>query len=101
MAALASSQRIASVTKAGKPTVKRIGSALSYRFVRDDKGWRIFVSCEAPAVQSTSNSAMGAVAVDINANHLAVAEIDRFGNLVEFHLIDLHTYGKTTDQARH
>lgn len=51
-AALASSQRVASTTKAGKPTVKRIGSALSYRFVRDVKGWRVFVSCEAAEIPS-------------------------------------------------
>ena len=99
-AALASSQRIASTTRAGKPTVKRIGSALSYRFVRDDKGWRVFVSCEAAPVKTTTRSAIGSIGVDINSNHLAVSELDRFGNLVEFHRIDLHTYGKSTDQAK-
>ncbi len=99
-AALASSQRVASVTKAGKSTVKRIGSALSYRFVRDDKSWRVFVSCEAAPVQTTTKSALGAIAVDINADHLAVSEVDRFGNLVELQRIDLHTYGKTTNQAK-
>lgn len=99
-AALASSQRVASTTKAGKATVKRIGSALSYRFVRDAKGWRVFVSCEAPVVQSISNSAMGAIGVDINADHLAISETDRFGNLVHSIRVDLHTYGKTTNQAK-
>lgn len=99
-AALASSQRIASVTKAGKPTMKRTGSALSYRFVRDNKGWRVFVSCEASPVEQSSNARLGAIGVDINADHLAISETDRFGNLVEFHRIDLHTYGKTTDQAK-
>lgn len=100
LAALASSQRIACTTKAGKPTVKRIGSALSYRFVRDDKGWRVFVSCEAQPVVLTSRSSMGGCGVDINADHLAIAEIDRFGNLVHARRIELNTCGKTTDQAK-
>jgi IS605 OrfB family transposase len=100
LAALASSQRVASTTKADKAIVKRIGSALSYRFVRDAKGWRVFVSCEAAAVQATTKRELGAVGVDINADHLAVAETDRFGNLVCIRRIDLVTYGKTTDQAK-
>jgi IS605 OrfB family transposase len=100
MAALASSQRVASTTKAGKPTMKRIGSALSYRFVRDTKGWRVFVSCEAPTIEQITNAKLGAIGVDINADHLGVSETDRFGNLVQSLPIDLHTYGKTTDQAK-
>lgn len=100
LAALASSQRITSTTQAGLPAVKRIGSALSYRFVRDIKGWRVFVSCESPAVAVTSQKALGALGVDINADHLALSEIDRFGNLVHCSRIDLHTYGKTTEQSK-
>ena len=99
-AALQSSQRVASTTKAGKPTIKRTGCALSYRFMRDAKGWRVFVSCEAQPVASASKIALGAVGVDINADHLAVSEIDRFGNLVHAQRINLHTYGKTTDQTK-
>ena len=100
LTALASSQRIATTTKAGKPTVKRIGSALSYRFVRDAKGWRVFVSVEAQPIEQSTNAKLGAIGVDINADHLAVSETDRFGNLVKSIRIDLHTYGKTTDQAK-
>lgn len=98
--ALTSSQRVASLNKAGKPAVKRIGAALSYRFVRDAKGWRVFVSCEAAGKEVVSRTTMGAIGVDINADHLAVSEADRFGNLVHSLRIDLHTYGKTTDQAK-
>ena len=100
MAALASSQRVASTTKAGKPAIKRIGSALSYRFVRDTKGWRVFVSCEAQPMEQSTSAKLGAIGVDINADHLAVSDTDRFGNLVQILRIDLHTYGKTTDQAK-
>jgi len=100
IAALASSQRITSTPRAGKPTVKRIGSALSYRFVRDAKGWRVFVSVEAQPIERITKAKLGAIGLDINADHLAVCEVDRFGNVVRSLRIDLHTYGKTTDQAK-
>jgi IS605 OrfB family transposase len=100
IAALRASQRIHSRTKDGKSITKRIGSALSYRFVRDDKGWRIFVSIEARPVEQLSRKELGAIGVDINADHLAISETDRFGNLVEVRRIDSVTYGKTKDQAK-
>ena len=100
VAALQSSQRILSTTKAGAAIQKRIGTALSYRFVRDIKGWRIFVSCQSQAVEVTSHIHFGAVGVDVNADHLAVGVLDRFGNAVKVERIDLPTYGKTTHQAK-
>lgn len=100
VAALASSKRIHCQTKAGEPTVKRVGTALSYRFVKDDTGWRVFVSVEARSVEATSRKEHGAVGVNINADHLAVSETDRFGNLIDTRRIDLVTYRKTTDQAK-
>jgi IS605 OrfB family transposase len=100
VAALYSSQRIHSQTKAGKATVKRVGTALSYRFVRDEKGWRIFVSVEARPVELVSRKELGAIGIDVNADHLAVSETDRYGNLIGTRRIDLVTYGKTTDQAK-
>jgi len=100
VAALASSQRIHAQTKDGKATVKRIGTALSYRFVRDDKSWRVFVSVEAQPVATNSRSELGAIGVDVNADHLAVSEADRFGNLIDARRIELVTYGKTPDQAK-
>ena len=100
IAAIARSHRVTTTTKAGKPIVKRIGSALSYRFVRDAKGWRVFVSSEAQSIEQSTNGKLGAIGVDVNADHLAFSELDRFGNLVRSLRIDLHTYGKTTDQAK-
>jgi IS605 OrfB family transposase len=100
LAALQRSQRIQAVTKDGKPIQKRTGTALSYRFVRDDKGWRVFVSVEAQAVEHVSHRMLGAVGVDVNADHLAVSETDRFGNLIGTRRIAVPTYGKTSDQAK-
>ncbi|MBK6999810.1 MAG: hypothetical protein IPH35_07540 [Rhodoferax sp.] len=64
IAALGTSQRIHTQTKDSKPTVKRIGTALSYRFVRDDKGWRIFASALARPVEQVSRKELGAIGVD-------------------------------------
>jgi len=104
IAALNSSQRIKAKTTSGKSIGKEIvkltGTALSYRFVRDEKSWRVFVSVQAPAIAITSNAALGAIGIDTNADHLALAETDRFGNLVQARRIDTPTYGKSTDQAK-
>ena len=100
VAALNASQRITAITKTGAATVKRTGTALSYRFVRDAKAWRVFVSCQAQAVAIETNGSMGAVGMDVNADHLAVSETDRFGNWVASRRIELHTYGKSSEQAR-
>ncbi|MHB8255517.1 MAG: IS200/IS605 family accessory protein TnpB-related protein [Acidiferrobacter sp.] len=91
---------MAAKTKAGKPIEKRVGTAISSRFLRDEKGWRVFASVEAQAVDPVSRRALGAVGIDVNAYHLAGAETDRFGNLVKALRIDLPLYGKTDDQAK-
>lgn len=100
VAALNSSRRVSSVTKAGRATMKRVGTALSYRFVRDDKGWRVFVSVEAPAVMRSTHRLAGAIGVDLNADHLAVAELDRHGNPIHVRRIDLPLFGKSAEQAK-
>lgn len=100
VAALNTSVRIPATTKAGAATLKRTGAALCYRFVRDAKGWRVFVSCQAQAVKINTSSSVGAIGMDVNADHLAVSETDRFGNLVATRRIDLHTYGQSSDQAK-
>lgn len=100
MAALSRSRRIPSTTKSGKPVVKRTGSAISYRFVRDEKGWRVFASVEAQEIKATTSRLVGAVGVDINVDHLAISETDRFGNLTKAWRLDLPIYGKTADQAK-
>jgi len=98
--ALNRSQRIHTTARAGTPIVKRVGSAVSYRFVRDAKGWRVFASVEVAQGMVTTHRAVGAIGVDINADHLALAETDRFGNVVRTQRIALVAYGKTRDQAK-
>src|SRR3989442_10774816 len=90
VAALNSGQRITAQSKSGAATVKRTGTALSYRFVRDAKGWRGVVRCQGEGANIKTNGGVGAVGVDVNADHLAVSETDRFGNLIAARRIGLH-----------
>ena len=57
------------------------GQAISYRFKRDAKGWRVFATTELPEVEVTTDRRRGAVGVDLNADHLAVV-----GNRCEWQL---------------
>ncbi|WP_026195769.1 hypothetical protein [Verrucomicrobium sp. 3C] len=43
---------------------------------------------------------VGAIGIDVNEDHLAVAETDRFGNLVGIRRIGLNLYGKSEEQAK-
>ena len=72
--------------------------AISYRFLRDDKGWRVFVTVAVPEVKKISDSRLGVIGIDINADHLAITETDRFGNPVECFTVRCVTYGRTSEQ---
>lgn len=78
---------------------KFLGQAVSYRFKLDDKGWRVFVTTKRVKVPVVTNRRLGAVGVDLNADHLAVAEVDQPGNRLESFSIPLATYGKSNGQA--
>jgi len=51
--------------------------ALSYRFLRDRKGWRVFVSTQASPVKRITDRRLGAIGLDLNPNQLVLAELDR------------------------
>ena len=76
-----------------------LNRALSYRFFRDKKGWRLFISTDLVERKRASCRQVGTVGVDINADHLAIAELDRNGNIVDHQRILLCTYGKSKAQA--
>lgn len=75
------------------------GQALSYRFVRDAQGWRVLVSTEVERAPIVTDKRAGVIGVDVNADHLAVAETDRFGNPLKSWSVPLVTYGKSKNQA--
>ena len=76
-----------------------LGQAVSYRFKRDGKGWRVFATTELPDVEITTDRGLGAIGIDLNADHLAVAETDASGNFINAWRTPLVTYGKNTHQA--
>ena len=74
------------------------GQAITYRFKKDKKGWIVFASTEYIKPPVVSRDDHGSIGLDINADHLALVEIDRFGNPVAKKTIPLNTYGKTRNQ---
>ena len=78
----------------------RLGQAVSYRFKRDGKGWRVFVTTEMMDVPAETDRRRGAIGVDLNVDHLAVSETDGHGNWLRSWRVPLVTYGKTQRQAQ-
>jgi IS605 OrfB family transposase len=78
---------------------KHYGQAITYRFLRDKKGWRVFVSTARPQIPIKTLKEIGTIGIDLNANHIALIETDRFGNAVETQTIPLNTYGKSKGQT--
>ena len=76
-----------------------LGQAISYRFKRDDKGWRVFATAQMMDVPVVTGHSRGAVGADLNADHLAVVETDASGNYVHAFSVPLATYGKSQRQA--
>ena len=87
----------------GQDVIERaliLRQALTYRFKCDKKGWRVFVSTAYHAPKTVTSTLTGALGVDINADCLAISEIDRFGNLIFSRKIDCIVYGKTSNQRK-
>ncbi len=76
-----------------------LGQAISYRFKRDEKGWRVFATTDLMDVPMVTDQRRGAVGVDLNADHLAVGETGASGNYVNAFSVPLVTHGKARHQA--
>lgn len=76
------------------------GTAISFKFLRDKKGWRILASTDRPDFRKAFSAQVGVLGIDINADHLALTEVDRFGNLVKVHRIDCTTQGLSSGQRK-
>ncbi len=92
----------------GAARATSLGQAISYRFKRDEKGWRVFVTTDlapVPAVTDRRRGAIGvdrrrgAIGVDLNAGHLAVTETDSSGNWLRSWRVPLVTCGRSSHQA--
>ena len=67
--------------------------AMSYRFLRDEKGWRVFVSTEVMPTPTCSDVRLGVVGVDFNVGFVSVSETDRFGNIIGSQDVPMVTAG--------
>ncbi len=76
-----------------------LGQAINYLFKRDAKGWRVFATTDRMDVPVVTDKGCGAIDVDLNADHLAVAETDASGNPVKAFWMPLVTCGKSRHQA--
>jgi IS605 OrfB family transposase len=76
------------------------GKAISWRLLHDEKGWRFFATFEIQPVPCTSKENAGVIGLDINVDHLALVETDRYGNPISKKTFPFNLHGKTSDQAR-
>jgi IS605 OrfB family transposase len=74
--------------------------ALCYRFKKDEKGWRVFVSLALAKPQTHSKEAKGAIGIDLNSDHIACVETDRFGNPIFKQTFSWICYGKSRNQLK-
>ncbi len=78
---------------------KRTRVSLTWLIFRDDEGrWHAHVTVEEPAADLETLVGNGVVAVDLNADHLAVVLVDRCGNPVSRLRLDFPPSG--TDEGR-
>jgi IS605 OrfB family transposase len=76
------------------------GQAISYRFKIDAKGWRVFASTSVKKAEIVSREDIGVIGLDVNADHIACIETDRFGNPVKKKLFSWISYGKSQNQLK-
>ncbi len=72
--------------------------AISWRFVRDRKGWRVFATVAVRSGDRLSTDGVGVIGVDLNADHVAVCELDWFGNPLSARAIPCVTSRRSSDQ---
>lgn len=82
------------------PRYKDYGQAISFRLKKDKKGWRVFLSTDIQTPPPITRTENGVIGLDINTDHLAVVETDRFGNPLEKYTFPLVLQNTTKHQAR-
>jgi IS605 OrfB family transposase len=86
--------------RANDPLYKEYGKAISYRFKKDKKGWLLFASTALEAPTWVTYENIGVIGVDMNADHIAAVETDRFGNPIRKKILPLNCYGKSSAQTK-
>lgn len=58
--------------------------AISFRFLKDEQGWRLLASMDKPSVPIiTHDKKFGCIGIDFNADNLTVTETDQNGNFIK------------------
>jgi len=73
-------------------------SASSYRFVRTKRHWEVLITFSQEAAEVTSDRDNGVIAIDLNADHLALAYVRPDGSLGWSKVVKLPLRGKTQGQ---
>jgi len=71
----------------------------NYRFKLDGIGWRVFVSVHVIEAKIVTRDSLGRVGFDLNEDHIAVTETDRFGNIINTFNEPVITTDLTTHQT--
>ncbi len=85
---------------------QKTNGPLSYRLVRRinphtlEKAYYIQVSFSVPAPEKQTELSRGAVGIDLNADHLAVTETDRFGNYLDSFILPFNLKELATEQTK-
>ena len=78
---------------------KKERQAITYRFHKDHKSWILTLTTELAAKELVTSDFNGVLGVDVNYDHLAVVETDRYGNFVRSHTFPLDLEGKSHHQS--
>ena len=73
-------------------------SGITYRFHRDERGWRMMVTLPGNPLIEATDFSNGCVSIDVNNGFVSVAIIDSKGELVKQFDKKMIVYGKTTGQ---
>ena len=71
---------------------------LTYRFKRKSGHWYVYISFRKQSTDIITSRSLGALGVDLNADHLAVTLVTGDGNYKQSWAMPLHQGGKTSDQ---
>jgi IS605 OrfB family transposase len=82
------------------PSYSHHGQSITFRLKKDDKGWRLFASTDIAPISLVTSKDRGVVAIDINSDHLAVVETDRFGNPLQSFTVPLVLKDLSSHQVR-
>lgn len=76
------------------------GQAISYRFKKDATSWTIFASTTHEPIEAISQENIGVIGIDLNTDHIAIVETDRFGNPIKTETLSWSSHSKTKGQLK-